>query len=164
VIEECQSIAAVRKAISLFLVVLLLAPPGFCVCRLEAFVSLPKEPKAASASVRPLASCGCRNPKCRNHRASDQKPAKGVARVNDSQSDPSSAPDHAPGCPASPSYVLGRGLAVESAIHLDLMLCCQAYCLLGSTPLVAGHRFAAYFDFLPVPIVPLYLLGCDFRC
>lgn len=146
-----------------FLIILvcwpLLMPPGFCICRLEAFSPRTAERPAAESqdqAVTPKPKCRCCRPV--------EDPACGEPESCRAKSVPStpSPNDHGPGCPASPEWQAAR-VSLHAADGFDLadslcdapMTCwgCTAQAALVSAPLVT-------FDHLAAPS----LYSCNFRC
>jgi hypothetical protein len=155
-----------RKVFTILLALPMLLPPGFCLCRLGGDCR-PQgqpgdEPTAVARKPMAAASCGCRNPRCQ-HRRTDSDPTQ-KPRENPTGKVPNPTPqqDHAPGCPALPSYAVSRAITLDPLSQLaDLPSCGPAVTWLSLNGPVAEGKSPAAFAVLPAPI---FLIYCDFRC
>lgn len=154
-----------RMAFSLLLCLLLLQPPGLCLCRLADYIAGPTEGERGSdeeaIKSAPVKKCRC----CRvqNHNTSASSPKVSAADNNSPDREPGQ--EHAPGCPASPDYVLHRGTLADSGTGV-------AKSFLIATALVevaaanAETATAVVVAFAPAlsRSAPLFLLCCQIRC
>lgn len=137
----------------------LLMPPGFCICRMEAFMPRPAE-RSAVAEVQdkaPTPGCRC----CR--RASEPKTPT-TKHADSRPTAPSPSEPHAPNCPASPAWEILRagvfspgGFDISGFHSLDL----SAF---ASCPIEVD--LLSLLPILDAPILPasFSLFSCNFRC
>ena len=142
----------------------LLMPPGFCICRLEAFMPLPAQRPTVAAVQEKAPTPGCRC--CR--RAGEPRTPAGKAsacRADSCPTDPSPNEPHAPNCPASSNWQILRagvfspgGFDVCDFLSLDLSV--FGSCIIE----VAKPSFLRIpaADFLPASSLSLF--SCNFRC
>ena len=163
-----------RKAFVLLLALPMLLPPGFCVCRLEAFAPRPADRGSEAATVRQdtrlLRTCGCGNPNCRQRREAARAVQKktdlsGAGALPDSPVERDRASTCPGNCPANPSYGISRAPHVQAATHLPDLFS-VGLCLEASVPSAPACAFSAAAEFSSPPQAhaPIYLLFCDFRC
>ena len=138
----------------------LLMPPGFCICRLEAFLPRPAERPAAARrqdqAAKPAPKCHC----CRPTESTPHgETAANQADIAPSTSSPN---DHPPGCPASPQWKAARAsMHVADGFDLaDLLLDASAACRVHRSP--AGPVPVRVATFPPLAAPSLY--SCNFRC
>src|SRR5262249_45331395 len=154
--EEMESFARVavfRKLLILTLLWPFLLPPGFCVCRLEAFSA--RASKIAVERVKELKSAA---PRCRccRHRA---RPARLEVSTT-----PASLPDHPlPACPAPPAWQVVRATALSAESPTD-EACFDTIALsapIGDTPSPSSaSRLLLLFEFAHASSDPRPVLRC----
>ena len=142
----------------------LLMPPGFCICRLEAFMPRPADRLTVAEVQEKAPTPGCRC--CR--RAGEPRTPAGKAsacRADSCPSVPSPGEPHAPNCLASTTWELLRagvyspsGFDVCDFLSLDLSVV-ESY--LTGVELLSIVRITSA-DFLPASCLSLF--SCNFRC
>ena len=142
----------------------LLMPPGFCICRMEAFMPHPAE-RPAVADVRdeaPPPGCRC----CRRAgepKIPTAKPSN--CRADSCPTVPSPSEPHAPNCPASPAWEILRsgvfspgGFDISGFHSLDLSV-------FASCPTEVDPPSSLTVPDAPtLPSSSLSLFSCNFRC
>ena len=140
----------------------LLMPPGFCICRVEAFMPRTAErPTVAVVRVQdetPATKCRC----CRRAAEQTTPAEKSTTRQADS---PSPSESHAPNCPASPTWEILRtgvfspgGFDICGFLSLDLHV--SGLCPTGIDLLSFLRVSAADIP----PASSPSLISCNFRC
>lgn len=150
-----------RKVVVTLLILPSLLPPGVCVCQVERFVLLNADRQGELAPAKAASACNCRNPNCRHRRVTT---STGRFEAPVRKHVPERVPEnqHAPCCPAHPSYAFTRAAAVAPAkAFADHLLDGFAWI----TP------FSPSFDYLspvtePLQAYPpsLFLLCGNLRC
>lgn len=144
-----------RRALMLLLALPLLSPPGFCLCRLEAFAPRQRQAERAATSHAPT------KPKCRCCRPLTKVAPHAKAAPCPDGSCP--VVPHVPGCPASPVWQLTHaGRPAE--------VCVAGDCL----PPVTAGAWDGLPDDVPLSMPPVTssllaprdfpLFSCNFRC
>lgn len=150
-----------------FLIILvcwpLLMPPGFCLCRLEAFSPRPAERPSVAADQDQAETP---TPRCRCCRPAYDVPLGKPASDRDVSSSipPSPNEPHAPGCPASPQWEAARvSLHADGSDLADSLFdypVASWFCDAQVGPLSAS--FAPSVGLLPASALSLF--SCNFRC
>lgn len=137
-----------------------LMPPGICVCQLQAAIVI--APQTSENAGEPVACCG----KCGRSQCNHQKSASTDNTRTDGENLPPQTPEHAPGCPANPSYSVRMAPTFE--VRTSLSDFEFSHVLLDSlTPalvsMVATSTLAVDVSPPPSPS-DIFLLFCNIRC
>lgn len=140
----------------------LLMPPGFCLCRLEAFAPRPAEtPAASTPDQAPAPKQGCRC--CRP--ATQAAPAgKTACRADACPEAPKPCGDHAPTCPASPGWEIARASSPTPTAPGLLAVLALAIDAPRQGPDEAGPARATPVPATSLPSSCPHLFSTNFRC
>ena len=140
-----------RAAVACLMLLPTLAPPGFCVCRLES--AWRRAPAVASAVSQ---VCRCRNPACRRRHAPEKPDGSGARAAV-----PIST--HGPNCPAPPAFAVERPRSVEwNVLFAEL--------LWNERPIIDADRRETPTPSAPTEptaaadSIPIFVLACAYRC
>lgn len=151
-----------RRLMVILLALPMLMPPGICICQFQpTFVTASSSSEDTEEPVVCCRKCGRAKCDHQKNTSSGQTPA----RSDDSDPSPQS-PDHAPGCPANPSYSIRTTPTVEAKVSVgEIGFSCLA--LDSHTPFLVAmtsSRTRAIDASPPSASEDIFLLFCNIRC
>lgn len=154
----------VRRVIVVLLVLPMLMPPGMCICQFQApfMAAFAAAASPSKDAEEPAACCRkCGRAKCRHQQ---QAPTQQTGGQPSDDSRPES-PEHAPGCPAHPCYVIRMAPTVETkTLPGDVSLSHDVVDSRAPLPAIASSRDQAIDASPPACPEDIFLFVRNIRC
>lgn len=154
-----------RRLIVILLALPMLLPPGMCICQFQATFATP--PAQSENSEEPVECCRCGNPNC-HHQRSESTAKSATDSTGHDDVPAQKAPEHAPGCPANPCYLVHLAPKVEAKVLISDLIGDVLIATASASPLMPPSPIPLRpleIDESPPPLFEdIFLLNCNFRC